>query len=104
MITVKLYSRSECELCEIARADLDALQGGFPHTLEIIDIDRKPDLPNSLRLEIPVVEVGPYRLKAPFTRQELAITLGAARDRQDQIDALKDPDYIPADSASMTWT
>ena len=104
MIPVKLYSRSDCQLCEIARADLEALQGEFPHMLEIVDIDRKPDLLKAFRLEIPVVEVGPYRLKAPFTRQELAITLGAARDRQDQINALKDPDYVATDSAGMTWT
>jgi uncharacterized membrane protein len=104
MITVKLYSKSDCSLCDVARADLDALQGEYPHTLEIIDIDRRQNLPQSLRLEIPVVEVGPYRLKAPFTRQELAITLGAARDRQDHIDVLENPDYIPTGSASMTWT
>jgi uncharacterized membrane protein len=104
MITVKLYSKAGCHLCEEARADLEALQRDFPHNLEIIDIDQQPNLPQTLQLEIPVIEVGPYRLKAPFTRQELAVTLGAARDRQDQIEALKDADYSPSDPASMTWT
>jgi uncharacterized membrane protein len=104
MITVKLYSKADCHLCEEARADLEALQRDFPHNLEIIDIDQQPNLPQTLHLEIPVIEAGPYRLKAPFTRQELAVTLGAARDRQDQIDALKDADYSPSDPGSMTWT
>ncbi len=104
MITVKLFSKSDCQLCDIARADLESLQGDFPHQLEIIDVDNKPDLPQSLRLEIPVVEVGPYRLKAPFSRQELAITLGAARDRQSQIDALNNPDLGTTGPVNMTWT
>ena len=104
MIPVKFYTKAGCHLCEEALADLEALQGDFPHKLEIIDIDQQPNLPPSLQVEIPVVEVGPYRLKAPFTRQELAITLGAARDRQAQIDTLKDARYSPSDPASMTWT
>jgi uncharacterized membrane protein len=104
MIIVKLFSKSDCELCEIARTDLDSLQGEYPHQLEIVDIDHKPDLPQSIRLEIPVVEVGPYRLKAPFTRQDLAVTLGAARDRQSQIDALNDPDLGTIGPVNMTWT
>ncbi len=89
MIPVKFYTKAGCHLCEEALADLEALQGDIPHKLEIIDIDQQPNLPPSLQVEIPVVEVGPYRLKAPFTRQELAITLGAARDRQAQIDTPK---------------
>jgi uncharacterized membrane protein len=104
MITVKLYSKTDCHLCETVRADLQALQGEFPHLLEIIDIDRQSGLPKTLRNEIPVIEVGPYRLKAPITRQELAITLGAACDRQNQLDTLQDPEYVPADPASMVWT
>lgn len=104
MITVNLYSKTDCHLCEDARTDLEALQAEFPHKLVLIDVDSRSDLPQSLRLEIPVVEIGPYRLKAPFTRQELAITLGAARDRQKQIDALNDPAYATTDPVSMTWT
>jgi uncharacterized membrane protein len=104
MIAVKIYSKAGCHLCEEALADLEALQRDYPHNLEIIDIDQQANLPQSLQVEVPVIEVGPYRLKAPFTRQELAITLGAARDRQAQIDALKEADYSPTDPASMTWT
>jgi uncharacterized membrane protein len=44
-------------------------------------------------LEIPVVEVGPYVLKAPFDKQKIAMTLGAARDRRGQLDKLGREDH-----------
>lgn len=85
MITVTLYSREDCHLCEQAHADLILLQEEIPHKLNIIDIDSTLELQRAFGLEVPVVEVGPYRLKAPFSKQELLVTLGAARDRQKQL-------------------
>ncbi len=84
MITVTLYSRPDCHLCETAKAELESLQSEVPHTLVEIDIDRDPALQKKYFEQIPVVEVGAYRLKAPFTRAELLMTLGAARDAHGQ--------------------
>jgi uncharacterized membrane protein len=81
MITVTLYTRNECHLCEQAKDDLISLRDEIPHKLVEIDIDGNRNLEIAYGFEIPVVEVGPYKLKAPFTRQELKMTLGAARDR-----------------------
>ena len=39
------------------------------------------------------MEAGPYRKYAPFTRQELAVTLGAARDRQNSLERIASPRY-----------
>jgi len=39
-------------------------------------------------LDVPVVEAGPFKLKAPFTRQQLQMTLGAARDRRAQLERI----------------
>jgi uncharacterized membrane protein len=86
MITVTLYTRSDCELCKKAEEDLKFLQSVVPHNLSVVDIDSDPALKDSFALEIPVVEAGPFRLKAPFTRQELQMTLGAAADRRLQLD------------------
>jgi uncharacterized membrane protein len=36
------------------------------------------------------VEVGPYRLKAPISRQQLQMTLGAAADRRSQLERIND--------------
>jgi glutaredoxin len=82
LITVTLYTRSECHLCEQAKADLAALQSEIPHTLLEVDIEGDPALQKKYLAEIPVLEVGSYRLQAPFTMLDLRRILGAARDAQ----------------------
>jgi uncharacterized membrane protein len=93
MITVTLYTRAECRLCKQAEDDLKALQDVIPHQLAVIDIDSDPTLKDTFALEIPVVEAGPFRLKAPFTRQELQMTLGAAADRRSQLESINDKTF-----------
>lgn len=88
MISVVLYSREECHLCDQVEADLAALKGEIPHNLVVIDIDQEPALQRAYGLEVPVVEVGPYRLKAPFTTEELKMTLRAAEDRERHIESI----------------
>jgi uncharacterized membrane protein len=87
MITVTLYSRKDCSLCDQAQMDLQALQADIPHKLEIVDVDRSPETRRLYADAVPVVEVGPYKLKAPFDKKELEITLGAVRRGVEQ-DAL----------------
>jgi uncharacterized membrane protein len=79
MITVMLYSRKECHLCDVAKRDLDTLREEYPHKLVVVDIDEDPKLQESFGELVPVVTVGPYQLKAPFERKDLEVTLGAAR-------------------------
>ena len=93
MLTVTLYTRKDCHLCEQARADLDSLQTKYPHRLVEIDIDTDPALLKKYLVEIPVVEVGPYALKSPFDKQKLMMTLGAAGDRRGQLDKLGRQDH-----------
>lgn len=88
MISVTLYTRADCHLCEQARADLESLKESIPHQLVVVDIDGNRDLQLAYGLEVPVVEAGPYRLKAPFSREELAMTLGAAVDRARHLEAI----------------
>ena len=85
MIAVKLFSKDDCQLCDEAIQYLEALQVDVPHNLEIIDIEGNPELEKKYALEIPVIEVGPYRLKAPFTAQDVEITLKAAAEREKNI-------------------
>lgn len=104
MLTVTLYTRSGCHLCEQAKAELQALQAEFPHRLVEVDIDRDAALQTAYMLEIPVVEAGPYRLKAPFTSQELRITLSAAGDRRNQLQRLDAEGYEQILQRSQTIT
>lgn len=93
MLTVTLYTRKECHLCDQAKSDLESLQAAYPHRLVEIDIDSDPALQKAYLVEIPVIEVGPYVLKAPFDKQKLMMTLGAARDRRGQLDRLGREDH-----------
>lgn len=93
MLTVTLYTRIDCHLCEQAKADLAFLREKFPHRLVEIDIDSDPALQKKYMVEIPVVEIGPYLLKSPFDRQKLMMTLGAAGDRRSQLDQLGREDH-----------
>lgn len=100
MITVILYSRSDCHLCEQALDDLKSLQEQFPHKVNIIDVDSTQELRRKYGFEVPVMEIGPYTLRAPITLQELQFTLAAAQDRQYSIDRLNDPSYM----GPVNWT
>ncbi len=102
MISVTLYTRANCELCKQAEEDLKALQAVIPHQLAVLDIDSDPTLRDTFALEIPVVEAGPFRLKAPFTRQELQMTLGAAADRRSQLENINDKAFQVNTSRTQT--
>ena len=85
MITVTLYTKQDCSLCENALRDLSALQETYPHNLAIVDIEKDADLKKAFGQRVPVLHVGPYTLDAPFDRQQIQMTLAAAQDRQTHI-------------------
>ena len=86
MLNVTLYTRDGCGLCEQVKKDLKDLENKFPHHLVEVNIDSDPALKEKYGDQIPVVEIGPYKLKAPITRQALEMTLGAANDRRGQLE------------------
>ncbi len=88
MLTVTLYSKQNCHLCEDVKADLAALREQFPHKLVEVDITSDPALLKKYKEEIPVIEVGPYIAKAPLPRQKLQMYLGAAIDRKNQLEKI----------------
>ena len=93
MLTVTLYTKKNCKLCEEVKAELSKLQSQYPHFLAEVDIESDAALMENFALEIPVIEVGPYNLKAPITPQKLKMTLGAASDRKNQLEQVGDPIY-----------
>ena len=104
MILVTLYSRKDCHLCDDAKSDLDALQGVIPHKLLVVDIDSDPKLVQEYGLEIPVIIAGPFRIHAPFTRQDLQVTLSAAQDRERQIDQVERSPRLAEVRQGGVWT
>ena len=85
MLNVTLYTRPDCKLCDEVRENLNGLQKKFPHRLAEVDIDSDPVLQKAYFDQIPIVEMGPYKLKAPISKQALEMTLGAASDRRGQL-------------------
>ncbi len=94
MLNVTLYTRKGCKLCDEVKKELNDLQAKYPHQLAEVDIESDSALMENFALEIPVVDAGPYRLKAPITRQKLEMTIGAAFDRKNQLEQLGDPEYL----------
>jgi uncharacterized membrane protein len=94
-----MYSKEVCHLCDEALQYLDDLQNTVPHKLEVIDIDGDPELQKKYGLNIPVIEVGPYRLKSPFSAQDLEITLRAAAEREKNISEIDEK--VAASEAAM---
>jgi uncharacterized membrane protein len=94
MITITLYYRKGSAECDQARLDLQSLQETAPHQLVEVDVDMDPALRDAYGASIPVLDVGPYRLRAPFTRQDLQVALSAARDRQTHYEKVGDVTYI----------
>jgi uncharacterized membrane protein len=91
MITVTLYEKGNCHLCHQVEEDLTELQNTYPHRLVKIDVER--DNITEYLDQIPVLEIGPYQLKAPIEKKKLEMTLGAASDRLDQLEKMQLPSH-----------
>ncbi len=92
-LTVTLYIQDNSTECVNARLDLESLQNQYPHQLVVVNIETDKALFDTYRGMVPVVEVGPYRLKAPLDAKILQVALGAASDRQHQLVNLGDEKY-----------
>lgn len=88
MLTITLYTRKDCGLCNEAKAELAALESEFPHRLAEVDIESDPALLKKYLVSIPVLEIGPYILTAPITKGQLRLTISAASDRRGQLEKI----------------
>lgn len=103
-LNVTLYTRPGCHLCDEVRTELNGLQSKFPHVLAEVNIESDETLQARFVDQIPVVEVGPYRLKAPITKEALAMTLGAASDRRGQLEEVGGEAYAEKVRKGQTVT
>jgi len=93
MLNVTLFTRKNCPPCDEVKTELQILQEKFPHRLAEVDVESDSVLLAKYGTQVPVVEVGPYVLKAPITSQSLQMTLGAAFDRRNQLEQVGDQKY-----------
>ncbi len=75
MLTITLYSKPGCHLCEDVKAILANLQARYPHQLVEIDIRGDRALFARYHLTIPVVQIGDVALEAPITAVQLEAAL-----------------------------
>lgn len=54
---VRLYSRTNCHLCEVARADLERICGELAVAFDEVDVDIDPELQAEYGDRVPVIEV-----------------------------------------------
>lgn len=85
MITVIVFSKNECTPCKNTIQLLQDLKPKLDFDLIIIDIEGKKDLLKKYGQEIPVVKIGPYTLSGLLDEQKLAMTIQAAKDRENQL-------------------
>ena len=50
-----LLGRADCHLCEDMAAELEALRGQFDFSVEVIDVDRHPELARRWGDQVPVL-------------------------------------------------
>ena len=93
MITVTLFYRENCDICDQAEKDLEALQQVVPHQLIKLNVEQDPALRDIYKDQVPVVQVGPYVLRPPFSKQDLQVSLSAATQRMDHMTTLDDEKF-----------
>jgi uncharacterized membrane protein len=79
MMRVTLYTKKECTLCDQARSDLAEMQRSVPHQLVEIDVESDSVLAARHGDSLPVIETGPYTLRAPFSFTDLKVVLLSAQ-------------------------
>jgi uncharacterized membrane protein len=101
---VTLFCQKGVAECDQVIADLKSLESQYPHQVVVIDIDSEPSLLKLYNGAVPVVEIGPYRLRNPITRTDLQVSLGAAQDRLSHYEKVDDPSFKKRQMRARTFS
>ncbi len=82
MLSVTLYTKAGCGLCNEVKDVLEGLQAIQPHQLTEVDITQDAALFAKYRFTIPVVQIGNQLLAAPITAVQLQQALQAAASQK----------------------
>lgn len=93
MISVIVYSRTDCEPCQQIIETLSQLKTEISFDLVTIDIEGNKELLQKHGREIPVVKIGPYTLQGLIDEKKLRMTIMAAIDREKQLLELDDKHF-----------
>mgnify|MGYP003976854049 CR=1 FL=1 len=85
MIIATVYITSNCSECDKVINYLDDLYSVVPHKVISINVDLDPVLKKSFDNNLPVVQIGPFRLRNNIEKKDLQVALSAAKDRETQL-------------------
>jgi uncharacterized membrane protein len=94
VITVTIYTRKNEPNCENAELILAEVKEQIPFQLIKVDVDSDATLQSVFGKLVPLIKAGPYSIRGEVTREQLIMTLGAARDRQEHIEQIGDNRYL----------
>lgn len=77
-----VFSRHDCCLCDELLVEVEGARNVYPFELEVVDVDRDPELVARYGEEVPVIEIdGRKAFKYRVTKKELLRKLGRPRWR-----------------------
>ena len=82
MVTVTLFTKDGCGLCDEVKVSLTNLHASYPHQLNEVDITQDKTLFSQYHYTIPVVQIGSLELAAPITAVQLQHALQTASQQQ----------------------
>ncbi len=94
MMTLTFYYAPDSPECQAVDALLEKLKTDIPFQVIRIDVTQKdPALLRSIGGQVPVIQVGPYRLAGTINEVQIRVAIGAARDRQTQMEKINQQDW-----------
>lgn len=103
-VIVTAYIKNDSKECERVIHLLSKIKDLKPHQKIIINIDEDPAYKNKFFDSVPYLQIGPYQLRSPITREKILISLNAARDRLKQLKKINDPVYVQKEKKSKTYS
>ena len=91
MITVSIYCYPEREESKQVIDIIKSLKEEIPSRVVIIDLHEDPGMARYFQDQTPVVQAGPYRAKPPHKKEDIKITLSAAKERDER--NMNNPNY-----------
>lgn len=84
-LIVTVYYRKDDDTSTAVLDELHALDEIVKHQVVLIDVDTDPAFKDNYEGSIPLVQIGPYHLTFPFSRQDLQVAMMAAIDRSSHL-------------------
>jgi len=84
-VSLRLYSRPGCHLCDLMRSEVDRILGDRPRLWEVIDVDSQPELAARYGESIPVLFVNGHlfaKVRLPQLAGRLRLLRAAARSEE----------------------